>query len=432
MIMQSHSEYTENIEVPALKYARRLLRKKQREQLKTELLRMSSPSITDTVLTIITEMTRFNSTEVPHIIRRGAYRYDRETECDRIARAQALIRRVDPSALEDPNYFAILAYQAASIEMAYENMAIQSIKSFRFSKYLLGTVHSPDFKATSQRVTSDGYTIVMLHSGLIDFIYQAAKVIVEALDPLRSANGRSAVKAVFDLAMIQTRIDSNHGAAERLYRVFEAYFFNGYPRASAFETIPPEHYPMLSLIVGMAERWIIGHEYGHGLATLFGQVPVTVNPDKAEEYFSDNIATILTVLSAGELDAVPPEFPIGGAIFSLACLDLIKNALNIVSTGMETTTEPEEATHPTARDRALSVINCFRQFFDVDYHPNGLFDLSFVLRKNIPKDHHFSIEHSKRAYAYANVLQTVWKPIKKRLRDDFNSKRPLNPIWKNY
>jgi hypothetical protein len=229
--------------------------------------------------------------------------------------------------------------------------------------------------------------------------------------------------------MVQKGLVSDNSPAERLYRTLEAYFFNGYPRASAFEMIPDEHYPMLSLIVGMAERWVIGHEYGHGLAPSLDKAPASVDSDKAEEYFADNNATIVTVFSAGRLDAVPPEFSIGGAIFTLACLDLLRKALNIVFTGMEAATDTGEVTHPEARVRALEVLNCFRKFFDVDYHPNGLFDLSFILRQKAPETHNFSTEHSRRAYAYANVLQIVWEPVKERLLEDFIDKRPLHPIW---
>jgi hypothetical protein len=186
----------------------------------------------------------------------------------------------------------------------------------------------------------------------------------------------------------------------------------------------------LSLIVGIAERWVIGHEYGHGLAPSFEQTPARVNADKAEEYFSDCNATIATVFSAGKLDAVPPEFPLGGAIFALSCLDILEKGFNTLWTGKETGADASSVTHPESRDRAVAVINCLRQFFDVEYHSNGLFELEFTLRAEVPKTHNFSNEHSKRAYAYANVLQTVWKPVKERLLEDFHRKRPLHQLWR--
>lgn len=416
-----------------LENARTLLRAEQ-EIANTKLPSSNGQLITDAALEVLGKLTRFGPTEVPHLVRRGAFRYEREREGTRIARAQALIRRVAPGPFEDPNYFAILAYQAASVEMAYELLAEllaqRAPAPDRFSKFLLGTVPAPDVNAFAQKVTKDGYTIVILHTALVDFIYQAAKVIVEALKPSRSVDGRSAVEALFDLKAVRARLVMDSRPAERLYRTLEAYFFAGYPRASAFETIPAEHYPILSLTVGLAERWVIGHEYGHGLAPSFQQAPASVRASWAEEYFSDSNATIVTVLSAAKLDALPPEFPLGGGIFALACLDLLQKGFYVLRTGKETGSGAEQGTHPKARDRAAAVIHGFRQFFDVDYHPNGTFELAFTLRAEAPKAHNFSSEHSKRAYAYANVLRTVWEPVKGRLLEDFRRKRRLHPLWR--
>jgi hypothetical protein len=386
---------------------------------------------TDAALERLEETFRYDSTEVPNLVRRGAFRYDRELESRRIERAQALIRRVEPGPFEDPRYFAILAYQAASVELGYGFRAQGAPDQDPFSKFLLGTLHAPDVNAFARKQAKDGYTIVMLYSGLVDFIYQAAKVIVEALNPSRSVDGRSAVTANFNLEAVQARLVSDPRPAERLYRTLEAYFFAGYPRASAFEMIPQEHYPMLGQVIDLAERWVIGHEYGHGLApsSAFEQPP-GVNPRWAEEYFADAQATIATVISAYKLDVVPPEFPLAAAIFALACLDLLQRAFHVLQIGKETGSNAESKTHPKARDRANALIYCFRQFFDVNYRPaDRTFDLTFVERPEPPKVHNFTSEGSKKAYAYANVLETVWMPTKDRLLEDFHRKRPLHPLW---
>ncbi|MGE3154915.1 MAG: hypothetical protein AB7G48_13735 [Nitrospiraceae bacterium] len=418
---------------PELDNARAWLRSEQRKIANTEHQSSNAQVITDAALQALEELTRFTPTEVPDLVRRGVFRYKRECEAARIARAQAIIRRVAPGPFEDPIYFATLAYQAASVEMACELLSQKPTSLDYFSKFLLGTLPLSEVNAFATKITKNSYTIVILHTALIDFIYQAAKAIVEALNPSRSVDGRSAVNAVFDLDVIRSRLDSDRRPAERLYRTLEAYFFAGYPRASAGEMIPEEHYPPLSLIVAMAERWVIGHEYGHGLAPWFERVhvPATVNVDWAEEYFSDSIATIATVYSAAKLDSLPPEFPLGGAIFALACFDLLQKGFHILLNGEETRSDPERGTHPEPSDRAVEVINCFRQYFDVNYYPNGEFDLTFTLREEVPKTHNFSSEHSKRAYAYTSLLQTLWRPVRERLLDEFHNNRPLHPLWRS-
>jgi hypothetical protein len=50
-------------------------------------------------------------------VRRGAATFDRRTEAQRIGLPEELIRRVEPGPFEDPIYMALLAYQAASVEM---------------------------------------------------------------------------------------------------------------------------------------------------------------------------------------------------------------------------------------------------------------------------------------------------------------------------
>jgi hypothetical protein len=264
---------------------------------------------------------------------------------------------------------------------------------------------------------------------LIDFVYQAAKAVVEALNPSRSTTGRSAVAAALDLELIRERMRSEPGALVRLYRVLAAYFFDGYPRASSFETVLDEQSPPLSLLVSMAERWILGHEYGHGLASLSFEAPPEVNLSRAREYSADAAATIATVRSAAELDHVSPEFALGGAIFALSCLDILVRASNLLRTGKEENPSGESETHPPTRDRAMKVIATFRQFFDVRYDADGGFDLDFVLRREAPEAHNFSREHGRRAFAFANVLQTLWPPVARRLLDEHRAGRELHSHW---
>jgi hypothetical protein len=363
-------------------------------------------------------------------VRRGPFRYNRSLEERRIEKARALIERVAPGPFEDPNYLAFLSYQAASIELAYELMPISEGQRERFSRFLLGTAHDPEINAFASRLKAGGYTVVVLNSGLVDFIYQAAKATVEVLDPTRATEGRSAVSATYDLAGIRAKLTADPGPADRLYRTLEAYFFKGYPRAAAFEPIVEEHYPFLSVIVGMAERWVIGHEYGHGLAPSFAQAPAGVSAERAEEYFADDNATIATVFSGGSLDAVPPEFPLGGAIFALACLGILEAALDTVSHGGTSRRDAKSQSHPAPRDRAARAVNCFRQFFDVAYRPGGRFDLFFVPKPEVPETHNFSKEQVERAYAYANILRAVWQPARERLLHDFRQERPLHAVWR--
>jgi hypothetical protein len=385
--------------------------------------------VTQAALKSIEELTRFIATEDPHKVRRGSFTYNRELEVKRIDRAKAIIRRTDPGPFEDPNYISLLAYQAASIEMAFDEITMHVADSAYFSRFLLGTIAAPDIDAFALKEFSEGYGILVFYSGLIDFIYQASKVIVEALEPSRATNGHSLVSANFNLDDLRNRLNLNLKPADRLYKTLEAYFFHGYPRASAYEIVPEEHSPVLSIVVRLAERWVIGHEYGHILMPTIKQIPDSVNAFNVEEYFADKMATLATVLSAFELDKIAPEIILGGAIFALACLDILQRAYNILTFGDEFGSNTEEMTLVKPEERAQNIIIYFNQFFDVEYLPDGGIRLSFILRQEVPQNHNFPNERIKHAYKYAKVLLIVWEQVKLRFMEDYNQKRPIHPSW---
>jgi hypothetical protein len=83
-------------------------------------------------------------------------------------------------------------------------------------------------------------------------------------------------------------VRTNPEPVQRLYKTLEAYFFNGYPRAFANETVKEQHHPGLSVMVGLVERWTIAHEYGHALTagTKFHGTSVQ-NPRWANELIAD-------------------------------------------------------------------------------------------------------------------------------------------------
>jgi hypothetical protein len=385
-------------------------------------------NITEQALKSLKDQREVIPTDDPHIVRRGAFRFNREMEEERIRLSEDLVRRVQPGPFEDPNYFALLTYQAASIEMAMR--ALLKKDNDRFSLFLLGTIHKPDVNAFAEIFPCSGYTVVVLHSAIIDFVYQAAKAVVETLNPIRTINGTSAVHADTRLEKIRAELGRNPAPADRIYRTLESYFFYGYPRAFANEPIKEEHVPVLSILISMAERWIIAHEYGHGLAIGRNFHSAPSNESWAKEFFADTQAAILSVYSADLLDSLPPEFALSGGNFTLACLDVLRRAQSILQKKGHESPDRGSDTHPPYEVRAEQNLAAFRQFFDVEYKNRGLFDLKFVIRKEPPKDHTFgSEEHIRRVYEFSTVLFEIWPYVKAKLIQQVILKRPLHTMW---
>jgi hypothetical protein len=370
----------------------------------------------------------FEPSPRPGCIRRGGFTYDRKLEQRRIALARGLLRRTDPGPFEDPVYLAMLAYQAASLDMAFPKRIGIKKTDPGFSRFLLGTIHSAVLNAWCQRFRSHRYTVVALHSALIEFAYQAAKAVVAAPKPAPTADGRR-VTVNTDKEHLAAQLAADPEPIDRLYRTLEAYFFNGYPRAYANETVPAEQQLPLALLIGMTERWIIGHEFGHGFAAGI-RWEGAPNASQAEEFFADDQATIHTVQSAETLDGVEPTFALAGGAFALASLELFRRAHHTVLIG---TVLPDDGkgTHPSNQARTDHLFDTFERYFEVgtdETQPR----LAFVIRAEDwkPTATDAGRQRRERACYWPDVLFTLWDHVEPRLLRDFENKRPLHPMWR--
>lgn len=392
--------------------------------------RPQTPPVVELALQHLIEQHKWEPTDDVNTVTRGIFKFDRRQEETRMRLAEDLIRRVDPGPYEDPSYLALLAFQAASIEMAFENLA-GGPDPQRWSQFLLGTSHSNVVDSFAQTFHGDRHVVIVMTSALVDFVYQAAKALVAAQDPHLSHVSGSTLSSTTDPASIEKFIQNDPEPINRLYRTFEAYFYRGYPRAFVNEPVKAEHHPVLGSLIGLAERWAIAHEYGHGFARdrldRFSRAP---NPAWAQEFFADQNATVLTVLSSVLLDSMPPESALASGIFVLACLDLLRRAAAVVRTGKDPGPE-DDPTHPPNKQRAEFVVDTFYEFFDAVYDDRGrLRDLIVVRNKSnrLPVSDHVRRQISG-SFDFAKGLFVIWKPVKQLLLQDHANQRPLHDMW---
>jgi hypothetical protein len=248
-------------------------------------------NISEQSLSRLQALRRFELTSDPSVVRRGVFRFDAKTEEERIHRSEDLVRRVQPGPFEDPDHFAALAYQAASFEMT----ALPMQSNDGFSRFLLGTIRKPIISAGSEQFASSGYTVVLVNSGLMDFMIEAAKATVEAVHGVLASDNNSFIRTDTDMQKIRAELKLNHAPANRLYRTLESYFYDGDPHAAGSEALAEKYVPIFDMLVAMAERWTLAHEYGHGFAldVDFSKVPRN-SQARVEEYFADGQATIWT------------------------------------------------------------------------------------------------------------------------------------------
>jgi hypothetical protein len=395
---------------------------------------MLGRSMLDASLAELNKRRVFEPTGDSNPVFRDGMAFDPKLETQRIDLADELIRRSDPGPFEDPRYLALLAYQAASLEMALPETLTQGIVGTRWGSILLGTIHAPEVNSFERTFARYGYTVVCLNSGLIEFGYQAAKVVTPILISHPDRRGRLALGEM-DVKEIEARLAKNPEPVERLYRTLEAYYFKGYPRAFIGETVPGQQIPMLKFLTDLTERWVIAHEYGHGMSAGFQALVGAQWPASryAEEYFADLDATILTALSATKLDGVPPEFALMGGTFALACLEVVQRGLAVVRDGKDSTDRGDQE-HPPEKDRALFIFDNFNRYLVIKENPYGPgdMDVAFIAHPTTPPaaDPAMLELRRKRVFQFPNALLAVWQRAEPRLQADFTNGRPLHAIWK--
>jgi hypothetical protein len=429
----SAQDVADGLSTKGLSEAREFLRDLQAQNPTTSgisRIALGQPTM-DSALAELSKRRSFQRTADPRLVVRDGLKFDPELEEMRIALAEDLIRRVDPGPFEDPIYLSLLAYQAASIEMALPASSGGKPIDWGWSKFLLGTIHNPETNAGAQTFDSNGYVVVVLYSGVVEFAYQAAKAVVAAQNPARATDGRGFVTTVSSAAHIAAELARNPEPVERLYRTLEAYFFGGYPRAFTNEVVPIEHLLPLGFLIDMTERWIIAHEYGHGFAPRIDWKRAPESPERAEEYFADENAIILTAMSS-RLDGIPPEFALIGGLFALACLEVIRRGLSVVRRGVIDADEGDDA-HPPNQMRAENILRAFNVLVDIRETATGT-DVGLKLQSgldlNPPETDAMRLLRAN-VFQYPNALFAIWDRVLPRLRKDFESGRRLHRVWLN-
>jgi len=401
---------------------------------------------------------KFEPTGTPGVVRRGWWKYEREVEEKRIDMTEDLIRRVDPGPFEVPDYFALLAYQAASIELCWAGSPAAVDAEQRWPRFLLGTVHAPKAYASADVSQYLGFTLILVNLGLVEFMYQAAKAVIAASNPVRSYDGKSDIKTSPTRDAIEVELNRNSEPVERLYRTLEAYYFRGYPRAFANEQVRPESSMPLSLLTAFSERFIMGHEYGHGFAaTLESSFIDADNPKHSEEFFADQFGMYYTVLSAQMLDGVyDPAVSLSAMTFALACLSILERTSALLCHGLiaddkgskdflpRTLARVRQGViagdigsekYPPFRIRAQRLVDGYHELFATEFRSDGRGCVATrrsppAQPANVPDvDPKVRQQVGTGAFIYANALFIIWERVCERLLRDCQQGRRLHPIW---
>jgi hypothetical protein len=288
----------------------------------------------------------------------GNWRYDSALERERQSLTREIIERVDPGPYEDPSFMAMLARQAASVELAVRGAAVTQAAAEALGRIIVGTTGEPRSEAYCAQVAAG--VVVAVSAGMIEFLYQSAKAVALAWPPTNPAAGY--VQGVSVLPeRIEAALASDPYPVELLRDTLTTWLYEGRPRAIHSRLPPAEVHAPITLLINGAERFILAHEYGHALIDHLrvlapdAAVPNDCSERWQREFAADAFAVQAVVASSRTLDRLPANLGLLGAMLAMKACEIFDEAFLIsASAGDPPKTVAASMSHPPfARRRAL-------------------------------------------------------------------------------
>ncbi len=342
-------------------------------------------------------------------IRQGPLSYDAGTETARWSLTREIIQRVSPGPFEDPRFFEMLARQAASIELGLSRSGTKAgLPPGTFSRVIAGTTGEPRSEAST--ALAAGVAVIMVSAGMMEFMYQGAKALVLAWKETGPAPG-AALSFSGRPEDTEEVLDRDPYPATLLRDTLTGWLSTGRPRAP-HSRLPaaPRSWP-LALLINGAERFVLGHEYGHALIEQLGVPelaaggPVQAGSPWASEFAMDAFGAMAVVYSSAYLDRLPANLALQGAAVAMKVHEIFDSVQAVVSAehGGEA-----PATHPPF-DQRLGVIE---QVY-LRMHPDPGTARSDLRGMLVP----------------AQTLDQVWARVRPPVLAALSAGLPLHPVW---
>jgi hypothetical protein len=288
----------------------------------------------------------------------GNWRYDSARERERQSLTREIIDRVDPGPYEDPRFMAMLARQAASVELAVRGGMGTQATTEALERIIIGTTGEPRSEAYSARVAAG--VVVAVSAGMMEFLYQSAKAVALSWPPPDPAAGYAQGLSVLP-ERIEAALESDPYPIELLRDTLTTWLYEGRPRAIHSRLPPAEVHAPITLLINGAERFILAHEYGHALTDHLGvlaadaAVPGDYSEAWRREFAADAFAVQAVVISSRTLDRLPANMGLLGAMLAMKACEIFDEAFLLSASAGDRPTAPAVSlSHPPfAQRRAL-------------------------------------------------------------------------------
>jgi hypothetical protein len=337
-------------------------------------------------------------------LRAGGFTYERHAERERLALTREIIRRVEPVGAEDGGYLEMLAREAASIELLLRPELPRLPDALTcLDRILIGTIGQPRSKAWTRPVGD--FSVIAVSAGMMYAYYQFSKAIVLSWRQVEPVAGHLVrFNPTFDA--VERVLNSDSNPVTVAYDSLSSWLFNGVARPSDTQA-PAQNFQLpLSRLIKYAERFVLAHEYAHALIDNMGQTVAGYPPkpldQKHKEIRADLVAMYIVAESAAELDDVPPNVALNGALMAMKIHQVVDEALHMFGKPL-----PPSDTHPPFDVRSAALWDAYID----DYQSK---DPRLVAEGLLPA---------------SRTTEQLWRRLKTILAEDRSAGRKLHPIW---
>jgi hypothetical protein len=273
------------------------------------------------------------------------------------SRADRIWARISPGPYEVPGIINILVREAAVVEHALQG----GLSSFPFQldtsrsteRVVLGTLWRGNVNAFATNTAVRDYRIVLVYHGLPGLFYMVALAMTAAWSAAAAPAGRTAAFNPTE-EHVRDRLSESSLAISTLAGTLTAYLYSGDPWRTPLSRVESERTMPLGVLLSLAERWVLAHEYAHVLFDLDDSTPKASQDPHGKELRADAVATNIVLASAADLDSVAPAIALAAITMALRSFRLIGEAFGIAKTGRPSEDLPSQ-THPSVMQRLRNV-----------------------------------------------------------------------------
>jgi hypothetical protein len=253
------------------------------------------------------------------------FAYPEASERRRFLRSEAIAQRVRSGPFESLYYFAMLARQAATIEMSIEDAlwALQP-KAKSYSPTILpGTLPLSLSRSIPMTSCDKDSAVLLLNAAFMDLCYQIIKLCVGSWQIATPSN---APRVGFGTGAAQTRrrIKNSPEIVEAFINWLRGYCSLGYLEGESRLPSMQEQLPV-QLLTSYAERFTLAHGYA-----VLGQLDFQ-QPGRPQEsrpaLFCDARAAETVLTTAANFDEVDPTISLQGCLIAINTDDVVRRAL---------------------------------------------------------------------------------------------------------